>query len=150
MASITIAQICDAIETTLSSATGLNRSETYSELSDGITEEAWLQVYPETLETDVATGTDRTTFRGGVRQTEFTFHADLYARQRSHIGDDMRLLVQLIDAIVVKLEQQATKPYFGLEGIKAFRWRGERVTFIYGDRQLPYVGMRFTITVRVF
>jgi len=147
---ITIAQICDAIETALGAATGLARSESYDELTDGIHDLPMLQVYPESGNQDAFTSTDRTTFRGGVRQTGIMIHADLYAQQRAHIGEDMKALVDSIDAITNIFEAQDTKPYFDLEGIKAFRWRWERVTFVYGDPQLTYVGARFYIEVRVF
>lgn len=147
---ITIAQICDAIEETLGAATGITRSESYDELTEGIHDLPMLQVYPENGNQDAFTSTDRTTFRGGVRQTSLMIHADLYAQQRAHIGEDMKKLVDSIDAITDVFEAQDTKPYFGLDGIKAFRWRWERVTFVYGDPQSNYVGARFFIEVRVF
>jgi hypothetical protein len=150
MATTTTAQICDAIETTLSSATGLKRSETYNELSDGITETPTLQVYWESTEEDISGSTDRTSFGAGVRQDEHLFHGDLYVRQRSHIGEDMRDLMAMKDAIDAVLVAEKTKPYFGLAGIKAFRWRAERVTFVYGDPQIPFVGIRYYLTVRTF
>lgn len=150
MATTTTAQICDAIETTLSSAAGLSRAETYSELSDGVTETPTLRVYWESTEEDISGSTDRTSFGAGVRQDEHLFHGDLYVRQRSHIGEDMQKLVEMKDAVDAVLVAQTTKPYFGLVGIKAFHWRAERVTFIYGDPQVPYVGVRWYFTIRTF
>ncbi len=149
---ITIAQICNAIESTLGAATGISRSQSYDELTEGLPpgDLPLLQVYPETGEADVAGATDRSTFRAGVRQTELVIVADLYARQRSHIGEDMAALVDGVDAVIDVLEAQDTKNYFGLAGVQAVRWRFERVTFVYGDPQLPYVGARFYLTVRVF
>ena len=149
---ITLAQICDAIESTLGGATGLERSESYDELTEGAHpgDLPLLQVYPNDGTTDPSGNTDRTTFRGGVRQTALTIHADVYARQRSHIGEDMKAVVNSMDAIINVLEAQNVKPYFGLVGIKAFAWRWERVTFIYGDPQLPYAGVRFYLSIRTF
>lgn len=147
---ITIAQMCDAIENTLGAATGIVRGQSYDELTEGIQDMPLLQVYPEMLHGNAVGETDRSTFRAGVRQTEIVILGDLYARQRSHMGEDMKAMVDSVDAIVTVIEAQDTKPYFALVGIKAFSWRGERVTFIYGDNQQPYVGMRFYFTLRVF
>lgn len=157
---ITLAEIIDSIESTLDDATGLGRSQTYDELTEGIqpADLPLLQVYPETnsgVSQDSAT--DRRTFggRGGaenapMRQQEYVIHADLYAKQRSRIGEDMSALVDAIDAMEDVLLAENQQPYFSLDGIQTFTWSWSRVTFIYGDPQLPYVGARFVITVRVF
>lgn len=148
---ITLAQICDAVTTTLGEATGLDFTQSYDELTEGMNDTPTLQVYPQSLNQDPTTaGTDRTTFQAGVRQTNIVIHADLYAVRRSHIGENMGALLPLIDAIVTILEAQDTKPYFGLVGLKAFTWSGERLNFDYGDPAQTYVGMRFTLTFRVF
>lgn len=145
-----LADICDAIETTLGAATGLARSQSYDELTDGMNDTPTLQVYPESGGQDVETSNDRTTFRAGCQQEEAVIHADLYARQRSDLGDDMWKLVTMIDAIRTVLKAQQTKPYFGTLSIKAFSWTWQRVTFVYGDPQLPYVGARFILRIRMF
>lgn len=155
---ITLAQIVDAIEDTLDEATTLVRSQSYDELTEGIHDLPLLQVYPET-QTGVSVGaeTDRMTFGGAggeedtpARDKEYIIHADYYARQRSHIGEDMAALVNGIDAMENVLEAVNVKPYFSLEGIKAFSWFWTRVAFQYGDPQVRYVGARFEIRVRVF
>lgn len=146
--SITLAQICDAIESTLDDATTITRSQSYDELTEGIHDTPLLQVYPENGAQSPPGMTDRHTFGAGVRQTEFTIHADYYANQRVNIGEDMAALVNGIDAMTDVLEGQDQKPYFGLTGIQAFSWRWDRVTFDYGG--VAYVGARFAITVRVF
>ena len=148
---ITLAQICDAIEDTLDEVTTLKRSQSYDELTDGIQDTPLLQVYPESGFQSAASGTDRYTFGGSgnpVRQTEFTIHADYYARQRAHIGEDMKALVEGIDAMQNVFEGQDQKPYFGLTGISAFSWRWDRVQFEYAGVQ--YMGARFVVIVRVF
>jgi hypothetical protein len=147
---ITLAQVVDAIETTLGAAVTVARSESYDELTEGIHDLPMLQVYPEAGSQDPAGGTERTSFQAGVRQTEFTIHADYYARQRRDIGEDMNALVAGIDALQDVLEAQDTKPYFGLDGIRGFRWSWNRVVFVYGDPQMGYVGARFVVVVRVF
>lgn len=62
----------------------------------------------------------------------------------------MAALMPLVTAIRVKLEEQKTKPYFGLDTIKGFQWTVKRVIFEYGDAAVKYMGARFTISVRVF
>jgi hypothetical protein len=146
---ITIAQICDAIEETLGAATGITRAQSYDELTEGIqgADTPLLQVYPEANITDAMGTSDRTTFGGGVRVKTYTIHADYYARQRSHIGLDMKQLVDSIDAIETVLEQQNSLPLFGLAGIKSFQWMWNRVQFDYGGA--PFMGARFVLTIRV-
>jgi len=147
--SITLAQICDAIESTLDNSTTLTRSQSYDELTEGIHDTPLLQVYPQSGVQDPDGTTDRTTFSAVVRQTEIVIHADYYAAERgASIGEEMSRLVDGIDAMTEIFEGQDQKPYFGLEGIKAFAWRWERVTFDYGG--VSYVGARFFITLRVF
>ena len=147
---ITYAQINSAIESKLGTAVGRARSQDFDELTDGMTDTPTLQVYWQRDNTDPQGTTHQTAFGTGVQQMEAIFHADLYARQRSHIGDDMAVLYTVMQAVRETLEAERSSPYFGLEGIKAFRWAAERVTFEYGDPSLPYVGVRFVITVRVF
>ena len=147
---VTLGQILNAIEATLATATTVNRSESYDELTEGIHDFPMLQVYPEAGTQDPGGGTDRTTFRGGVRQTEFTIHVDYYARQRSHIGEDMSALVDGIDALQNVFEAQDTKSYFGLAGIRAFKWSWSRAVFTYGDPNVSYMGARFVLTIRIF
>jgi hypothetical protein len=148
---ITLAQICDAIEDTLDAATTLKRSQSYDELTDGVQDTPLLQVYPESGFQSAGSSTDRYTFGGGgdpVRQTECVIHADYYARQRAHIGEDMKALVDGIDAMQNIFEAQDRKPYFGLAGIEAFAWRWDRVQFEYSG--VLYMAARFVLTVRVF
>lgn len=147
---ITYAQITDAIESVLGAATGLERSQSYDELTDGMTDAPTLQVYWQRDVTDPQGTTHQTTFRRGVQQTEMVFYADLFARQRSHIGEDMQTLYAAMESVRTTLEAETVKPYFNLDGIEAFRWTAEKVTFEYGDPVLPYLGVRYTITVRVF
>lgn len=150
MTSVTLGQILTAIETTLSAAPTLARSMNYNELSEGVPDMPMLEVYPESGTQDPSGGTDRTTFKAGVRQTELIVVCDYYAQARAHLAEDMAKLVDGIDAMTDIFEAQDTKPYFGLEGIKAFSWQWRRVTFVRGDPQIPYVGAHFQVTVRVF
>ena len=96
---ITYAQINDAIESKLGAATGLVRSQSYDELTDGMTDTPTLQVYWQRDVTDPQGNTSMTTFRTGVQQVEMVFHADLFARQRSHIGEDMSALYTVMQQV---------------------------------------------------
>lgn len=146
---ITIAQICDAVEETLTASTEIVRSESYDELTEGINsaDTPLMQVYPERGGADQMGTSDRTTFGGGIRVKTYTIHVDYYARQRSHIGLDMAKLVDGIDAIEEILEQQNSLPFFGLAGIKSFQWTWERVQFVYAGA--AFMGARFSLIIRV-
>lgn len=148
--SITLAQILDAVEASLSAAPTLARSMSYDELTEGINDTPLLQVYPEAGDQDPSGNADRTSFQAGIRQTNLTINCDYYAQQRKHIGEDMAALVDGIDAMTNIFEAQDKKPYFALVGIKAFHWSWQRVVFNYGDPNINYVGARFTLTIRVF
>lgn len=145
---ITIVEINTAIKDELATATGLTFTQDFDELTPGMPDTPTLQVYWSATETDPTSGTSQSSFQGIQRQTRLTFWADLYARQRSHIGEDMGSLLPLIDAIQTRLEEQRTSR-FGLAGIKAIEgWTGRMLVFDYADA--IYVGARFEIIVRVF
>jgi len=152
MTTVTLDSIVDAIETTLSAAASLQRSQTYDELSEGIPDLPLLQVWPVSGNTDAISTNDRTSF-GGVRRVGFyTIHADAYAQQRAHLGEDMAKLVPLITEIETILEAQTGPQYFGFDStqIKSFRWRWEHVTFTSEGDNYKYVGARFVIYVWTF
>ncbi len=145
---ITIVEINTAIKDELAAATGLTFTQDFDELTEGMADTPTLQVYWSATGTDPTSGTSQSSFRGVQRQTRMTFWADLYARQRSDIGEDMAALLPLIDAIQTKLEEQRTSR-FGLEGIRAIEgWTGRLLVFDYADAK--YVGARFEIILRVF
>lgn len=148
--SITLAQICNAVDTTLAAATGLTYTQSYNELEEGMNDTPTLQVYWNSSNQDPGGGNDRTTFRAGVRQTDIEIYCDLYATTRNEIGENMAALLPLVDAIVNVLEAQDTKAYFGLTGLKSFHWNAQRVTFQYTDPMRLYAGARFILTFRVF
>lgn len=149
---ITLAQVNDALATTLGAATGLaggaGAVQSYNQLSDGIADAPTLQVYPQSALDDVASSNNRTTFRGGVRQRQYTFHADVYVRERSSIGEDMNAVVTLANALETILDAQDVKPYFGLDGIADYKWDMNRVTFEHGNYK--YAGLRFIIRIWVY
>lgn len=145
---VTYQQMCDAIESYLAAATSLVRTQSYDELTEGMQDTPTIQVYPEACDpVSAGSGTQTFALRGGVIQEVHTIHVDYYARQRSHIGQDMAALVGGIDEIVTLLEETGCPP-FGLEGIKNFQWSWRRVVFDYGGA--AYMGARFTLTLRTF
>ncbi len=146
--SITLAQICDAIEGVLAVAATLARSQSYDELTEGVHDCPQLQVYPVAGIQDAGMETDRSSFGGDVRQTGLTIRADYYAKAVSHVAEGMAALVDGIDAMQNELEKQDSQHLFGLEGIKSMRWAWEMVQFVVG--QTNYIGARFIITVRVY
>lgn len=151
MTKITLGAICDAIENTLSGATGITRSQSFDELGEGLPagDLPLLQVYWESLGMDPSGETDRTTFQGGIRMKRHTFHADVYAAQRSHLKEDMEAVVNAADAILDVLEAQDTKPYFGLAGIKA--WQLEAATRgVTQYAQSEYMMVRFILSIWVY
>jgi hypothetical protein len=141
----TLTEICNAIETTLGAA--VTHSQAFDEITEAMTDAPMLQVYPEEGLMDERGGSDRRTFKGGVRVERITIFADYYAKQRgAGIGEEMGVLVPGIDALMDIFKAQDTKPYFGLEGLEAFgavNWR--RVIFEYGEGK--FIGARFTIPV---
>lgn len=137
-----------AIADTLSNASGLSFSQDFDELSEGIVDTPLLQIYWTGTQTDVENEADRTTFGKGVAQARMTFHADLYATQRSDIGDDMSILLPLVDAIHDTLDDQKTT-LFGLATIKVLEnWQSSMVIFDYAT--FSFVGARFVISIRTF
>lgn len=155
---VTVRQICDAIHDTLGAALvaagTLIDSQNFDELTEGINDEKILQIYPEE-ETVVSSGsgTQKLTFGSTpFIDEEIVIHADYYARQRSHIGEDMDLLVTGIDAIRANLKTQNCPNPFDLTGIANFQWSWRRVVFEYGSQgsEVKYIGARFRLVLRTF
>ena len=148
MAWVDLADLCDAIATTLDEIDELKRVESYNELKEDFRDTPMAQVYPESGETDVTSGTDRSGYRGGKRSVDTLFYVDIPCNQRSHLAEDMQATMEIIDLVEAKLTEQNTKPYFGHPDIMSFRWRWERITFERSGGL--YVGVRFQLWVRTF
>lgn len=145
-----VTEIVDNVAETLRLVDTLARVMAPSELTENIPDVPLIQVYPETGQTDARSNTDRTTFRAGVRVSDVVVNVDVYARQRSHIGEDMAAVMLYMDEVINVLEAQKTSPYFNTHAIKAFSWTWQRTTFAYGDPATNYVGIRFVLTLTVF
>jgi hypothetical protein len=153
---VTIKQICDAIDTTLGQALiasgDLTDSQNFNELTEGINDERILQIYPEE-QTPVSMGsaTQKITFGSTpFIDEEIVIFCDYYGRQRSHIGEDMAQLVSGIDVIRANLKTQNCPNPFALTGIANFQWSWNRVVFEYGGPELKYIGARFRLVLRTF
>jgi hypothetical protein len=148
MTQLTFTQITKSIRDTLASAKGMNRAESGQEITESIPDVPLLQVYFETEDTDGSGNTGQTTFRAGVRVSHVTVHTDVYVSQRAHIDQDIAACEAMAEEVRSILADQKIKPYFGLDGLQAFQWRAQRVTFTYGA--VDYSGIRFVIEVYVF
>lgn len=147
---ITVTQICDGIEATLGAATGIQSSTSYDELTEGVAslDCPRLEVYGDRGTCDPSGNTDRTTFKAGMQQVVLVIFADLYARQRSQLGEDMKATMEMVDSIINVLQAQEVPPFFGTAGIKACSWDWRRA--MWRRAGALYVGARFTITCRVY
>lgn len=150
MGTYLLGDIVDSIEDTLSAAASLARSQSYDELSEGMQDYPTLQVWPgENPGTSLGSETHKKTLRfsSGIGHSvkEYVIYADLFARQRSHVAEDMAQLVETITDLEDILDTQSCPP-FGNDNIMDFKWRWEHVTFDYGG--VLFAGARFYITVR--
>lgn len=111
-----------------------------------------VQVYPDSgaLAQSTGAGSDRVTFGGKIRHNRWTFHIDIYARQRANIAIDLVESFKLLRPVLDVLDSQTKAPYFGLEGIQSFTYRWERVTFTYGSEDHSYAGVRVMIDLSVY
>jgi len=142
---LTQAQICNAIESTIGAAIATLVTQSYDELTEGINDTPLLQVYPNNGEPDNETA--QFTFGRGLIVNRQAFAMDIYTRQRSQIAEDMKSITEMIPTIETVLEAQKEDP-FGLGGIKAFTWRWEAVVFTYAGAD--YSGIRWTINVMLY
>ena len=149
---LTTAAICDAVESVLGAVTGIVRSESYDELTEGIQDVPLLQVWPASgAPVSSDSGTHKFTLGGDdsdfTIQETITIYADLWAKQRAHIGEDMSKLVGALDNICAELRKQDCDP-FDLEGLQSFQW-----SWVVGTAEWAkqlYLRVRFTLVFRVF
>ncbi|GEM_PF-1502444 len=158
MSRISIAQITSAIAATLRAhlevdgvrvqdGARLPAPDTRDSLTEAMPDLPAVQVYWQASRHDALT-TDRLTLGGGVRPTRLTFYADVYARRRGHIAEEMVSVLAQTDAVCAALEAQRHPPFFGLSGARALAWSAERATFEVGGS--AYAGARFVIEVWVY
>jgi len=166
MARITIMDICNGIAATFNGLmVTLNAGSpavalialSYDQLKEGEQNCPTLQVYPMDSRVDGATDTDRTTFKGCMKDGWYTFIVKGFARQRSHLGEDMEAAIRLWDALEFVLEEEGTDciaatgtcTFFGVPGIRNIRWTGVGpVRHDWGSA--IYLGPEITIQTEVF
>ena len=128
--SLKLSEMCDGIESYLSAASGIARSESYDELTEGIHEDLLLQVWPQSgSPVSTGSGTHKLTLDGGVIAEEIIIFADVY-RPRRHLGEDMKALVDGVDALRVIVKAQDCPP-FNLTDIRTFKWSWAIGSFEY-------------------
>lgn len=147
---ITLMAMCDGIEAILSAAVGVQSSTSFDELTEGVPamDCPRVEVYPDAGVCDPSGNTDRFTFNACTQLLVITIFADLYARQRSQLGEDMKATTEMIDSLIDVLQTQERPPFLGVAGIKAFSWSWKRHTFRRADAR--FVGARFTIKCKVY
>ena len=150
---LSIGDLCDAIEATLATATGLASSTSFDELAEGIAvfDCPRLEVHPGGGSCDPSGNTDRSTFGAGMQMSVVEIYADIYAAHRSHLNDDMKATIDMIDALsdVLQAAGQERPPFFaGAEGLKACSWSWKRRT--WRRSKAWYMGARFTIICKIF
>lgn len=141
----TLAALIEAVRATMATVSPSVVAQAGSRLTEAIVEPT-IQIIPDSGEGAYQSRTDRTTFSKGLALRQWEINVDVYVRQRSDAGEDMAAVIALADAIIAKLDEQTTSPAFGVVGVHTWHYRWQRVTFVYGDAQTPYVGIRFVLT----
>ena len=147
---ITLAQMADAVRTTLEAADGIQSAASYDEIHEGINsiDCPRIEVYPERGDCDPSGNADRFAFNAGAQLSVIVINVDLYARQRSQLDEDLGAYVAEADALIDILQEQEKPPFFGVEGIQPFSWGFRRTSFRRSGAL--FAGARFEIRMRVF
>lgn len=152
MPRLKISEMTEGVRLQLETSGAFKQAQANLTLTESIPETPLVQVYFETKEF-LNTMTDRRTFAGDrtgerpVKTQNITIYVDIYAAQRAEIGRDVKAVQDLVDEVDEMLEAQTHRPYFNLEGVKAFTYRAERVTIEVAQNK--YAGVRFILTLTV-
>ena len=155
--SITLTQINNALYNTFNVTSVTNLvpyTQNIGTLTEGLANTPCFQVYWELLNpVSEGSSTDRRTFGGDssnapVRTKRLVYHLDVYLDPRNHIDQIFVNMLQIVDAVNDILENQNTKPYFGLAGIKSYTWSCERGSTEYANILYPTV--RWVIEIYIF
>ena len=147
---VTLMAMCDAISDTLATATGIESTKGFDEITTAIPADQCprIQVYTDSIGPAPDAGqTSQATFNMSVQPLDIPIFVDLYARKRSWIWLDMEAMLTSANALVDVIQAQR-KPYFGMSYIQSFSWTFKRGVMQYGKSM--YMGGRFIITARVF
>lgn len=141
---VAISQITHAVRDALAGIDLIKQAQAGRELTENIPVTPLVQVYFEGKDTSSGSSTDRKSFgQNPVRQSLVTVHADIYVEMRNSIGAEMALLEELVDRVDEVIEEQQGPAYFGVDGVKSFRYHVERVQFEYNKK--TYTGIRFVL-----
>lgn len=149
MGRLTVRQMVSGVGDLLATHEGFKQVQVNEALSETIAEEALVQIYFQGRRF-VKTDTDRRSFGGRreegskpVRVKQTQLHIDIYARQRSQIGQDLSAVQDLFEIADELFETQDHKPFFNLEQVESFTYTSERVTFEVNN--VKYSGVRFVL-----
>lgn len=155
MGKVSFRNVTEAVRNFLDDGT-FKQVQAGQSLTESIPETALIQVYIDAKNMQ-STATDRLSFGGAKRQNadidqpvrpnRWTVNVDVYCRQRSDIGTDMAAVEDRANYVDELLGTQVNSPFFGLDGIKTFTFRMERVTFDYN--KVSYVGVRFILDLTI-
>lgn len=149
--SVPLRTISEAIAKAIGTSSLFKQAQARTRLTEGIPETPLAQVYFESQDTSANSNTDRRSFgstaQPPIKQSTVVYHIDIYAAQRNNIGADMAAIEDTVDEVDRILDSETRSPFFGVDGIKSFKYRIERVVFDYAS--VKYAGARFIITMTV-
>jgi hypothetical protein len=148
--SVTYYDLVHAVGNTFKAIPSIKQVQVLEDIEEGVGDTPLLKVYYGDSETDAVGDTDRTSFDASIRQTVITVKVEGYARQRSHIGEDLRAQLDLIDRLDARLCEQVKQPYFGLPVIQVFHWKFERVTYRIGEGATAVLFAGCDLEIRLF
>jgi len=144
----TIAETIDAVADTLGATTGITRTQSYNEIGDTVNDAdcPLLQVYLNDLACDPIGDTAQSTLNAELRQYTIPAIVDIYLGPQNQFSERNSESIDILDALVNKLEDQTGLSKFGVTHIRAFSYTWTRSLFVYNE--INYVGARMTITLR--
>lgn len=143
--------VVQAVTDTLSAGLSGLRVQSLANLSDGVQDMPMLRVHWMSDNVDPHGNTDRTVFRGLLKQTEMVIDARVFVCIQAVQGEGETDMTTWNDAIRSLLFDQTTSP-FGVTGsprFQAFSWRAERTNWELPDKRTA-VGITVTMTFRIF
>lgn len=141
---VALTDLVEGVRADLAAYSGVNVAQGGSSVTEGIHDEYTVQVTPEMGEESHKSGTDRATFGKGTSTERIVLNIDVYARQRSNIGEDMAAVITAADVVRSFLKESITEPLFGVTGVLTLHWTWQRVLFTYN--KVEHVGIRFVLT----
>lgn len=157
--SVTVAQICAAVNETIGDALVasrvLARTEDHDEMTEGVHDLPCLQVWPRSeglVSIGSGAGETHKLTLGGPDQDhaimeDIEVYVDFWAAVRHELAQDMGVLVAGIDSIRAIIKAQDCPP-FGLAGVRTFQWSWTAGSTDYAG--VTYLRARFTLSMSIF